>query len=113
MIEWTGERNVLDLGMIVHYIAGSTSRQKPVEVGLVSHAEAFGMILHARVVDHPSRRPPCDLAVTRLLVFLECECAFRHEWTSRELSVGVSRPTVLTIGVEFVKSLGRCFITTP
>jgi hypothetical protein len=76
MMEWTGERNVLDLGIAVRYIAGSSNLQRLVERGLVSHAETIGMILHARVVDHPSRRPYCGLAVTRLLVFLECECAF-------------------------------------
>jgi len=79
MMEWTGERTVLDLGIAVHYIAGSSSWQRLVERGLVSHAEAFGMILHARVVDHPSGRPFCGLAVTRMLVFSERGCAFCQE----------------------------------
>jgi hypothetical protein len=85
MMEWTGERNVLDLRRAVCYIADSSRLQRLVEGRLVSHAELFGVVLHARVVDHPVRRPACGLAVSRLMVFLECGRAMRQERSSHEL----------------------------
>jgi len=84
-MEWTGERNLLDLGRAVCYIAAPISLQTLVGRGLVSHAEVFGIVLHTRVVDHPVRRPSCGLAANRLMVFLERGGPVRQERPSREL----------------------------
>jgi hypothetical protein len=85
MMEWTGERNVLVLGRAVGYIASSTAVQKTVERGLVSHAEALGLALHARVGDRLARRPSCGVAANRVMVFLGRRCTVRLERQGDEL----------------------------
>jgi hypothetical protein len=73
MMEWTGERNVLDLGRAVCYIASLTAMQRSVERGLVSHAETIGLALHARVGDRLAQRSYCGVAANRVMVFLDVD----------------------------------------
>lgn len=71
MLEWTGERNVLDLGDAGCYIATfDCYAEAYVERGSARHPATSGMVLHARVVDHTLRRPSCGGAFKELIVFL-------------------------------------------